>query len=91
MANRFEWAVYSRHITEAQHAWEVGDVADAWRHLNACRYDFRGWEHDYLFTLFTMNQQVIKTQGRVTSLAFSPDGQRIACAYAWVVKIWDMD
>ena len=65
-------------------------MADAWRHLNSCRGDFRGWEHNYLFTLFTKNQQVLKTQGRVTSLAYSADGQRIVSGYAWVVRTWEI-
>src|SRR5579871_4881704 len=82
---RFEWLQYAHHISEAQHSWEIGDVADAWRHLNACRYDLRGWEHHYLFTQFTKNQRVLKTEGKVTSLAYSPDGRQIVSGYAWVV------
>ena len=33
-ANR---VLYSRQIADAQHEWEVGDVAAAWGHLNSCR------------------------------------------------------
>src|SRR5262249_2311949 len=51
--------------------------------------DLRGWEHNYLFTLFTKNERVLKTRGRVTSLAYSPDGLRLVSAYAWTVRTWD--
>ncbi len=91
LAIHYEWLLYSRQIAEAQHAWEVGDVADARRHLNSCRPDFRGWEHNYLFTRFTRRHELLKTQGPVTSLAYSPDGRRIVSGYAWVVRTWECE
>ncbi len=87
---RYEWLLYSRQIAEAQHAWERGDVAEAWRQLNSCRGDLRGWEHDYLFTLFTKNQRILKTEGHLASVAYSPDGRRIAAANGNAVTIYDV-
>jgi hypothetical protein len=74
---RYEWLLYSRQIDEAQHASERGDVAEAWRQLNSCRGELRGWEHDFLFTHFTKNQQTFGTGRDVASGAYSPDGKRI--------------
>jgi hypothetical protein len=74
---RYELLLYSRQIAEAQHAWERGDVAEAWRQLNSCRGDLRGWEHDYLFTHFTKNQQTLRTGGDVASVTYCPDGKRV--------------
>ena len=54
--NRAEWQLYASHISRAQAEWNDADVPAAWASLNACRLDFRGWEHDYLFTLFNSNQ-----------------------------------
>jgi WD40 repeat protein len=89
LQRRYDWSVYGRHIAEAQRAWETGAVEDAWRHLNDCRGDLRGWEHDYLFSLFTKDHRILKTQGRVESVAFSADGQRLVSGYAWVVRTWE--
>src|SRR5262249_35446024 len=48
-----EWGLLSRQLAVARNAWEGGDVRATWEYLNACRWDFRGWEHDYVYTLFT--------------------------------------
>ncbi len=75
---RSEWQLYASQIARAQQLWNDGYVQAAWESLNACDSDFRGWEHDYLYTLFTSNQQTLKGHTlAVTSVAFSPDGRRI--------------
>ena len=68
---------------------ERGDVAEAWRQLNACRGDFRGWEHDYLYTLFTKNQRTLRAEGKVWSVAYNADGKRVAAATGHAVTIYD--
>ena len=72
-------------------AWETNDFDGAWQYLDACRADFRGWEHDYPYTLFTKNQRTLKGHtGAVMSVAFSPDGKRIASGSAdATLKVWD--
>ena len=63
--------------------------------LDACRWDFRAWEHDYLYTLFTSNQQTMRGHtGPVYGVAFSPDGKRIVSGGGDLnkpgeLKVWD--
>ena len=55
--DRAEWQLYASQINLAQTEWQYGTPSVAWHHLDACRWDLRGWEHDYLFTLFNKNQR----------------------------------
>src|SRR5580704_14370060 len=89
-ADRANWLLYAREIGDAEHEWEVGDVAAAWRHLNSSRRDLRGWEYHYLDTLFNQNQKTINGHAYpVTSVAFSPDGKRITSGCLdGTVKVW---
>jgi eukaryotic-like serine/threonine-protein kinase len=95
---RSEWLLYASQIASALREWETNNVSGAWRFLDACRADFRGWEHDYLYTMFTKNQRTLKGHtGPVLSVAFSPDGKRIVSGgwdtleVSWnsTLKIWD--
>ena len=70
-------------------AMESKNVAAAWQSLNACRADFRGWEYNYLYSLFTQNQRTLRGPGESCwSVAFSPDGTRLASA-GLGVTVWD--
>jgi WD40 repeat protein len=98
---RAEWLLYASQINAAQREWEIGNAAGAWQHLESCRWNLRGWEDRYLFTLFNSNQTTFRGQtGFVNSVVFSPDGKRIASASkewdlkqdrwtAGEVKVWD--
>jgi WD40 repeat protein len=58
--------------------------------LNACRWDLRGWEHDFLYTLFTKNRKTLHGHtNALTSVVFSPDGKRVASGSVdRTVKVW---
>jgi WD40 repeat protein/serine/threonine protein kinase len=84
--------LYVRQIAIAQLHWANGDVEAAWLSLNACRSDLRGWEYNYLYSLFNRNQQTMKGNFRVvTSVAFSPDGRRIVGSGDDTVTVWDAE
>ncbi len=91
LSNQAERRVYAMQIAGAQRDWEANSAESAWAHLDKCRRDLRGWEHDYLFTLFTQNQKTFKGHNApVTSVAFSSDGSRIASgSWGGSVNVWD--
>jgi WD40 repeat protein/serine/threonine protein kinase len=97
--DRAEWLLYASHINLAQQAWESNNAALAFQNLESCRRDLRGWEHDYLFTLFYSNQRTYGSPHTfrddsppLTSVAVSPDGKRIASgADEGTVSVWDVD
>ena len=82
---------YSGQIYRAHREWDDDNVAAAWRILNACRRESRGWEYDYLNTLFNSNQQNLTGHtGGVFSVAYSPDGRRIVSG-GGELKVWDAE
>ncbi len=94
---RSEWLLYASQITLAQTAWKDSNIDLAYHHLDACRWDYRGWEHNYLYTLFNQNQRTVRGHTySVWSVAFSPDGKQIVSASGDIlgnksgeVKVWD--
>ena len=57
---RAEWLVYAGQINHAQREWDADQGEVARTLLDACRWDFRGWEHDYLFTLVNSNLRTLR-------------------------------
>jgi WD40 repeat protein/tRNA A-37 threonylcarbamoyl transferase component Bud32 len=86
-----EWLAYAGQIALAQREWQDGSVGQARDLLAASQVNLRGWEYDYLATLFNKNQRTLRGHtSRVTSVAFSPDGNRLASGSADnTVKVWD--
>jgi tRNA A-37 threonylcarbamoyl transferase component Bud32 len=92
---RAEGLVYAGRIDRAQQYWREGNAVAALDQLDRCRWDYRGWEHDYLHTLFNASHLTLKGHmGPVRSVCFSPDGRRLASASGDLrgkgeVKVWD--
>jgi len=95
-ATKAEWRLYASHIASAQKEWESNNVSLLYHFLDQCVQEFRGWEHDYLYTLANQNQQTLRGhKGEVYSVAFSPDGKRLASGSGGfnqpgTVKLWDV-
>jgi eukaryotic-like serine/threonine-protein kinase len=78
---RAEKMVYVNSIETAQRQWDEGHAGPAFDALETCRKEYRGWEHDYLYSRFnndcvTLHSSMIKAY----SVSFRPDGKHIVTA-----------
>jgi eukaryotic-like serine/threonine-protein kinase len=90
--NEAEGRLYALYMTLAQREWEAKNVLGFYHYLDLCRPDFRGWEHDYLYTLANRNQRMLRGHTRrVESIAFSADGKLLATGSSDnTVGLWDV-
>jgi WD40 repeat protein/tRNA A-37 threonylcarbamoyl transferase component Bud32 len=89
---RAEGFAYASYTNLAAAEWERGNVLQALRWLDTCRWDKRGWEHDYLHQTFTTHRQgTLWHEAAVQDVAFSRDGSRVVSASRnGFLRIWDV-
>jgi WD40 repeat protein len=83
--------LYVNRISLAQREWTSNDVGRAERILDDCPPPLRQWEWHYLKHLCRLELLTVSGHADgVESLAFSPDGSRIAViSGAGALKVWD--
>jgi WD40 repeat protein len=91
-----EQLVYAGRLALAQSAWQEDKVSLAWAYLDSCNRDLRGWEHDYLNTLFQSNQRTFRGHSAaVNAVVFQWDGKRSSLLASGskdgTVKVWSPD
>jgi WD40 repeat protein len=79
---RSEQLLYVNRIKSAQREWEAKNAVAAIENLAATSENSRNWEYNYLRALFLANRKELpghpdSTNSFPTTLAFSPDGNRI--------------
>jgi eukaryotic-like serine/threonine-protein kinase len=91
--NRLEkMALYAANVASAHRELDAGNLLDFYKYLEKGHPDFRGWEHDFLYTAPNQHLQLIlRGHGSaVSDVAFSPDGKILATASVDnPVKLWN--
>ena len=89
---RAEGMLCASQIRSAQEQFEKRNFDNGMDYLKSCRWDFRGWEHDYILTRYTRGYTDLQVNSgeEITSVAFSPEGKRIVTGGPFgILRIWD--
>jgi WD40 repeat protein/serine/threonine protein kinase len=81
---------YFHRITLAHRELSADNLGGALQLLGECPEDLRDWEWYYLMRLCRVEPVVLRDKTEIYSVAFSPDGERLASAGGnGLVKIWN--
>ena len=85
------WRSYVANIVAAESSLRLRDSAAAKRRLSLCPPELRGWEWFYFQGRADQSEMILAGhEGAALSLAFSPDGTRIASGSPGnTVRLWD--
>jgi serine/threonine protein kinase/WD40 repeat protein len=77
---RAEWLVYAGQIERAQRALSEGDWKAARRYLGEARWDYRGWEWDYLASQYRARSRTSGSQLKTSPPAQTTGGTSFSIA-----------
>ncbi|MCS7468726.1 protein kinase [Stieleria sp. ICT_E10.1] len=86
-----ERQVYAMRIGDAFQSLQSNRVHSAWSALDSCRWDLRGWEHDFLHTQLTHGRALRGHKGAIKFVGFADEGrQLISAATDKTLRTWDV-